>query len=77
LRDHYQEKAFNDEGKGLPAADKWTLDYINPNYAQQLQEAFDDDASGFVTVQEVNRFTQLRPRDWRFVTILFLERYLP
>jgi hypothetical protein len=26
-----------------------------------------DDASGFATVGEVNRFTSMRPKDWRYV----------
>lgn len=71
LRDYYQEKALNEDEQGLPAGDKWTLDYINPRYAQHIQWAFDDDASGFITVQEVNRFTQLRPHDWRYAIILW------
>lgn len=67
LQDYYQEKAANEKTSGLAGKDKWTLDYINIGAAQRIQEAFDADASGFITVQEVNNLTQMRPREWRFV----------
>ncbi|RPD56321.1 hypothetical protein L226DRAFT_469232 [Lentinus tigrinus ALCF2SS1-7] len=44
--------------------DEWTLEYINITRLQPIAEAFDDDASGFITVAEVNAFTQARPDDW-------------
>lgn len=50
---------------GVRPEDRWTLDYITILRIQPLLEAFDDDASSFVTVSEVNAFTQARPRDWR------------
>jgi len=31
-------------------------------------EAFDDDASGFITIAEVNTFTDYRPVEWRLVS---------
>ncbi|GJE85201.1 hypothetical protein PsYK624_012790 [Phanerochaete sordida] len=49
---------------GVRPEDRWTLDYITILRIQPLLEAFDDDASSFVTVSEVNAFTQARPRDW-------------
>ena len=30
-------------------------------------EAFDEDASGFVTIKEANNFTRSRPQGWRWV----------
>lgn len=51
---------------GVRPEDRWTLDYITILRIQPLLEAFDDDASSFVTVSEVNAFTQARPRDWRY-----------
>lgn len=33
---------------------------------QPISEAFDDDASGFITVNEANTFTTSRPLDWRY-----------
>jgi hypothetical protein len=57
-----------DEDSGpLEEGDMWTLDCINFGATQRIREAFDDDSSGFVTVQEVNRLTQMRPDKWRFV----------
>ena len=52
---------------GVRPEDRWTLDYITIMRIQPLLEAFDDDASSFVTVSEVNAFTQARPRDWKYV----------
>ncbi|KAF7319371.1 VPS13 domain-containing protein [Mycena chlorophos] len=48
----------------IPKADEWTLDFINVVRLQPISEAFDDDASGFVTIAEVNAFTTSRPLDW-------------
>ncbi|KAJ6618743.1 hypothetical protein B0H10DRAFT_1794829 [Mycena sp. CBHHK59/15] len=68
LRDYYQEGA---EESDTPAAavkkrnaDDWTLAYLNVSRLQSISEAFDDDASGFVTVAEANTFTTSRPLDW-------------
>ena len=47
--------------------DEWTLEYINVTRLQAIIEAFDDDASGFITVGEANAFTTSRPGDWRCV----------
>ncbi|TBU41129.1 hypothetical protein BD309DRAFT_868889 [Dichomitus squalens] len=44
--------------------DEWTLEYINVTRLQAIIEAFDDDASGFITVGEANAFTTARPADW-------------
>lgn len=67
LRDYYIEKVMDNPGKQEIINDKWAIGYIDPNRTQLIMEAFDDDSSGFVTVQEANMFTQLRPRDWRSV----------
>lgn len=69
LKDYYIEKAAGESAGSLVGADKWTLKYINVNRARTILEAFDDDASGFVTIQEVNNFTRARPLDWRLVTV--------
>lgn len=50
-------------------SDEWTLGYINIVRIQPLVEAFDDDASGFITVREANQFTNMRPPDWRYKSI--------
>ena len=65
LKDYNIEKAGGDSAGSLVGADKWALKYINVNRARTILEAFDDDASGFVTIQEVNTFTRARPLDWR------------
>jgi hypothetical protein len=75
LRDHYLEKVTL-ETKGIPDMgtsaisnptdpDAWAIKYIDVMRVQPILEAFDDDASGFITVTEVNRFTSSRPVDWR------------
>jgi len=45
--------------------DAWAIKYIDVMWVQPILEAFDDDASGFITVAEVNHFTSSRPADWR------------
>jgi hypothetical protein len=74
LRDYYLEK-LSSETKGVLGMgtssintsmnpDGWAFKYIDVNWLQPILEAFDDDASGFITVAEVNRFTSSRPADW-------------
>ncbi|KAM5542294.1 hypothetical protein V8D89_004167 [Ganoderma adspersum] len=60
------ERTFNDCGYRtcITEQDEWTLEYINVTRLQAIIEAFDDDASGFITVGEANAFTTARPADW-------------
>ncbi|KJA15492.1 hypothetical protein HYPSUDRAFT_149043, partial [Hypholoma sublateritium FD-334 SS-4] len=44
--------------------DKWTLAYINAAYVQPILEAFDDDGTGFISIKEVNNFTESCPKGW-------------
>ncbi|CAL1705902.1 unnamed protein product [Somion occarium] len=60
LRDHFREKAresFADTNR----ADDWTLQYIGIHWLHPIMEAFDDDYSGYVTVVELNEFTDSLP----------------
>ena len=74
IRDFYHEK-LEDQKKQSAASDQdpdaWALKYITIQTVQPLMEAFDDDASGFITVAEANRLTSSRPVDWRctFITL--------
>ena len=77
LRDYYLDKLTSEAkgvlGMGTSALvfsnsadpDAWAIKYIDLMWVQPILEAFDDDASGFITVTEVNRFTSSRPVDWR------------
>jgi hypothetical protein len=75
LRDYYHEKWGSEvqDAKGSngpsseanPNSDEWALSYLNMHWLQPIIESFDDDASGFITVAEVNAFTDARPLDWR------------
>ena len=64
LRDHYTEENTGEAGP-VKGPDSWAIEYINVGRARSILEAIDDDASGFVTVHEINNFTQRRPRNWR------------
>ncbi|KAI9464115.1 hypothetical protein BJY52DRAFT_887632 [Lactarius psammicola] len=74
LRDHYLEKlaaeAEEVPGKGAASIncpqnpDAWAIKFIDVTRLQPILEAFDDDASGFITISEMNRFTSSRPADW-------------
>ena len=62
LRDHFQEKAHNlvnntDDSE----SDDWTIEYMDTKWLPSIAESFDDDGSGYITVAEINRFTQSRP----------------
>jgi hypothetical protein len=58
-----------DEYDASDAADV-ALVYIDFPRLGQILEVFDDDASGYVTVAEVNKFTSSRPADWRCALVL-------
>ncbi|KAJ6591119.1 hypothetical protein DFH09DRAFT_1138663 [Mycena vulgaris] len=71
LRDHFQEEHKGADGQPhehaamvVDKGDAWTFEYINVVRLQPISEAWDDDASGFVTVAEVNNFTTMRPLGW-------------
>ena len=64
LKDYYVEKAA-EGSSSLKGADSWAVKYISIGRTRTIMEAFDDDASGFITVSEVNTFTRSRPPDWR------------
>ena len=64
LKDYYLEKAAGNSGI-LAISDSWAIKYINTGRARSILEAFDGDAGGFVTINEVINFTQSRPLDWR------------
>ncbi len=76
LRDFYREQlevkkrqkhGLEEVESRLNDQDEWALEYINLSKLQAISEAIDDDASGFVTIAEVNQFTTSRPKDWRYV----------
>ncbi|KAI0371099.1 hypothetical protein BV20DRAFT_211321 [Pilatotrama ljubarskyi] len=48
----------------LSQRDLWALDFFKLTHLRPLMEVFDIDASGFVTVEEVNDFTTRRPKEW-------------
>lgn len=74
LRDYFFEKTQlrkhqggENEKLGMSdsSQDIWALHYLDLHYLQTIHEAIDDDASGFITVEEINQFTTSRPLDWR------------
>ncbi|KAI0767714.1 hypothetical protein C8Q74DRAFT_1203793 [Fomes fomentarius] len=75
LRDYYRQqlesknRKVHDEEKTsrLDKQDEWAIEYINLSRLQAVAEAFDDDASGFITIAEVNHFTSTRPKDWSLI----------
>ncbi|PIL33864.1 hypothetical protein GSI_03570 [Ganoderma sinense ZZ0214-1] len=72
LRDYYRQQVDRKRkpaNSGAAASriadqDEWALQWININRLQAIAEAFDDDASGFITIAEVNSFTASRPKEW-------------
>lgn len=49
----------------IEPADEWTLQHIRVDRLRFIMDAIDTDASGFVTVKEINDFTHSRPETWR------------
>ncbi|KAH9948257.1 hypothetical protein B0H21DRAFT_847639 [Amylocystis lapponica] len=71
LRDFYREKSEEIKRKEITFevshvedTDSWALEWFTVKRLQPIIEAFDDDASGFITVAEANRLTSTRPLDW-------------
>ncbi|TBU40766.1 hypothetical protein BD309DRAFT_992844 [Dichomitus squalens] len=50
--------------RSISEDDAWTLEYIDLMHLQPVIEALDEDASGYITIQEVNQFTMSRPEGW-------------
>lgn len=65
VRDHFREKG-EENISGIEALADWTLKYIDTTWLQSIMEAFDDDASGYVTVVELNRFTDAKPESLKW-----------
>jgi hypothetical protein len=65
LRDHYVEQTAGKSGL-LAGPHDWALMYITIGRAHGIQEAFDGDASGVVTINGVNNFTKSKPLNWRY-----------
>ncbi|KAJ7246566.1 hypothetical protein B0H12DRAFT_758041 [Mycena haematopus] len=65
LRDHYQEGGEEAAAKNdNHHEDDWALLYLTVSRLQPISEAFDDDASSFISITEANTFTAARPLDW-------------
>ena len=59
------EAHFKGRGSGsVGHADFWTIEFISIKFLSNILEAFNGDASGFVTIKEVNDFTKSRPLNW-------------
>ncbi|KAI0770883.1 hypothetical protein BD413DRAFT_613421 [Trametes elegans] len=64
LKENEQTFADVDRPTNITEHDEWTLEYISVTRLQAIIEAFDDDASGFITVPEVNAFVASKPQQW-------------
>ncbi|KAI0265448.1 hypothetical protein BC834DRAFT_186547 [Gloeopeniophorella convolvens] len=72
LRDYYLERVHSESKnvRGVSGVnetrdpDAWAIDFIDLGRLQPILESFDDDASGFITITEMNKFTSARPIDW-------------
>ena len=73
LQDHYRDKFEQaTHAPGPASTDQWALKYLSAQGLGPVMEAFDDDGSGYITVTEVNRFTETMPKDlkWTCVNVL-------
>ncbi|CAL1709515.1 unnamed protein product [Somion occarium] len=72
LRDHFREKVQEikliaasdaESSREQSRTDDWALEYISVTWLQPIMEAFDDDGSGYITITEVNQFTESLPTE--------------
>ncbi|PIL33406.1 hypothetical protein GSI_04028 [Ganoderma sinense ZZ0214-1] len=63
-QDHASDQLKTRGIRSFDGIDAWTLEYIDLRHVQPIIEAFDEDTSGYVTIQEVNNFTTSRPQGW-------------
>ena len=66
LQEHYREK-FDGAVPGIHDSDQWALEFLNVTWLRPVMEAFDEDASGYITILEVNRLMDMLPTslNWR------------
>ena len=73
IHDHYLDKFSQRDldllvaGKSASSAenvDEYCLQYLSARYAANIEEAIDEDRSGFVRVAEINEFTSSIPEGW-------------
>ncbi|KZT25952.1 hypothetical protein NEOLEDRAFT_293094 [Neolentinus lepideus HHB14362 ss-1] len=59
-------KVTQESPPSIDPKDQWALQYIGVVRLQPLIEAFDDDASGFISILEANQFSdpRIRPQSW-------------
>lgn len=72
LKDYYVEKTAGNSGF-LMGPDSWALMYLTVGRAHGVQEAFDGDASGIVTINGVNNFTKSKPPGWRCALLFSVQ----
>ena len=72
LQEFFRE-LFDLAAPGISDSDQWALEYLGVSWLQPLMDAFDEDASGYVTIAEVNRLMDTRPSEltWRYVQLVF------
>ncbi|KAI1785573.1 hypothetical protein LXA43DRAFT_899499 [Ganoderma leucocontextum] len=62
LQDHYRDEfELATHAPDAISTDNWALKYLSTDWLPSIMEAFDDDASGYVTITEVNKLMDLRP----------------
>jgi hypothetical protein len=49
----------------LPEGDRWALPFVSASRVQPIQEFCDIDGAGFISINEVNKFTSSKPKGWR------------
>lgn len=70
LRDYFLEK-FRSE---FNISVMWALKYVDMAWLRPISEAMDADSSGYITVGEINHFTDACPKQlgWRYTYLLLL-----
>ncbi|KAI0644632.1 hypothetical protein C8Q79DRAFT_785752 [Trametes meyenii] len=65
VKEYFREKALR--AKELSSEDGWAIQWLVDASAQSIAETVDEDCSGLVSLEEVNRLSQNKPVSWSLV----------
>ncbi|KAI0674825.1 hypothetical protein C8Q78DRAFT_1075187 [Trametes maxima] len=64
VKEYFREKALRRE---ISSEDDWAVGWLDNAPAQSIAEAVDEDSSGLVSLEEVNRLSQNKPASWSLI----------
>lgn len=65
MQDYLHEKRFDTSAEESEPFEEWALQYVEDRWHGAILDAIDEDKTGYVTVNKLNRFVDSRPVTWR------------